>query len=93
MAYFLSFRRHTYGVCRPRGNKKRPDVFYDGELVVRQPPVARRWEIIEYDEAALLAAEAAGVSGEDDLTASPTGDGEVEASSVSIEVDEVNIFS
>lgn len=43
--------RHTYGKCRPQ--KQKEVVYFDGEIVKKAAPVARRWENIEYDEASM----------------------------------------
>eukprot|EP00752_Nemacystus_decipiens_P007777 g6945.t1 len=43
--------RHTYGKCRPQ--KQKEVIYFEGEIVKKAAPVARRWENIEYDEASL----------------------------------------
>lgn len=43
--------RHTYGKCRPQ--KQKEVVYFEGEIVKKAAPVARRWENIEYDEASM----------------------------------------
>ena len=53
----LPSHRHTYGKCRPQ--KKKEVVYFDGEVVVKAAPVARRWENIEYDESTLPKPQAA----------------------------------
>ncbi|CAN0290637.1 unnamed protein product [Ectocarpus sp. 13 AM-2016] len=43
--------RHSYGKCRPQ--KQKEVVYFEGEIVKKAAPVARRWENIEYDEASM----------------------------------------
>lgn len=43
--------RHSYGKCRPQ--KQKEVIYFEGEIVKKAAPVARRWENIEYDEASM----------------------------------------
>ncbi|CAN0180458.1 unnamed protein product, partial [Hapterophycus canaliculatus] len=43
--------RHSYGKSRPK--KQKEVLYFDGEVVKKAAPVARRWENIEYDEASM----------------------------------------
>ncbi|CAN0519556.1 unnamed protein product [Ectocarpus sp. 12 AP-2014] len=43
--------RHSYGKSRPQ--KQKEVVYFEGEIVKKAAPVARRWENIEYDEASM----------------------------------------
>lgn len=44
-------RRHSYGKCRPQ--KQKEVIYFEGEIVKKAAPVARRWENVEYDEASM----------------------------------------
>lgn len=72
-------KRHSFGNSRPQGKKKAADVYFEGELVTKQAPVASRWDEVEYDSS-LYASVSEGVAGEDEgasaVSVSPLSGGE-----------------